>query len=59
MICLESEHNLELNWLFFLYIRLKSLFLVLRALRELLMRGKLSRTTYSFQIESRLANWSY
>ena len=27
--------------------------------RELFMRGKLSRTTKSFQIDLRLADWSY
>ena len=38
---------------------LKSLFIMLRASRELFMCGELSRTTKSFQIELRLANWSY
>ena len=38
---------------------LKSLLIMLRAQLELFMRGKLSRTTYLFQIETRLANRSY
>ena len=35
---------------------LKNFFILLRALRELFMRGELSRTTKSLQIELRLAN---
>ena len=38
---------------------LKSVFTMLRAQLETFMRGELSRTTKSFQIESRLENRSY
>ena len=38
---------------------LKIVFILLKAKRELYMRGELSRTTKSFQIEFRLDNRSY
>ena len=37
----------------------KNLFILQRAKSELFMRGDLSRTAKYFQIELRLATWSY